>query len=73
MIQRMLYPIGMSPILWIMYVADIPQPQSRQRTFLSQFADNIAIGLLHVPPQRLRNDFHFDTNWKRGAKTGALY
>ena len=32
-----------SPILFIMYVADIPQPETRRRTYLSQFADDIAI------------------------------
>ena len=33
----------MSPILFIIYVSDIPQPENAQTTTLSQFADDIAL------------------------------
>ena len=33
----------LSPVLFIIYVSDIPQPVNIQATTLSQFADNIAL------------------------------
>ena len=33
----------LNPILFIIYASDIPQPENRQATTLSQFADDIAL------------------------------